>query len=142
MGPTNSQSIKSNTFNLFEEEKLGNQGGRPACINQGLQVGLSQTSINLSSFSKLLRSINTQPPSASGMQKCSNKTMPNIGKENTDDMMFRCQDLQSFKSLCGKDTKAVNVQADGCCNNALYSAVRKTPFQPSTLQKMRPTRNK
>ena len=58
--------------------------------------------------------------------------MPNIRKENIDDMMLRCQDLQSFKSLCGKDTKAVNVQADGCCNNALYSGVGKTPFQPST----------
>ena len=58
--------------------------------------------------------------------------MPNIRKENIDDMMLRCQDLQSFKSLCGKDTKAVNVQADGYCNNALYSGVGKTPFQPST----------
>ena len=46
--------------------------------------------------------------------------------------MLLCQDLQSFKSLCGKDTKAVNVQADGCYNNALYSGVGKTPFQPST----------
>ena len=44
--------------------------------------------------------------------------MPNIRKENIEDMMLRCQDLQSFKSLCGKDTKAVNVQADGCYNNA------------------------
>ena len=47
-------------------------------------------------------------------------------------MMLRCQDLQSFKSLSGKDTKAVNVQADGCYNNALYSGVGQTPFQPST----------
>ena len=46
--------------------------------------------------------------------------------------MLRCQDLQSFKSLCWKDTKTVNVQADGCYNNALYSGVGKTPFQPST----------
>ena len=125
-------NYKSNTFNLFEEEKSGNPGRRQACINQGLQVGLSQTSIDPSSFFKLLCSINTPPLSASGMQKCANKTMPNIRKENIDDMMLRCQDLQSFKSLCGKDTKAVNVQADGCCNNALYSRVRKTPFQPST----------
>ena len=125
-------NYKSNTFNLFEEEKSGNPGRRPACINQGLQVGLSQTSIGPSSFSKLLCSISTPPPSASGMQKCANKTMPNIRKENIDDMMLRCQDLQSFKSLCGKDTKAVNVQADGCYNNALYSGVGKTPFQPST----------
>ena len=58
--------------------------------------------------------------------------MPNIRKENIDDMMLRCQDLQSFKSFCGKDTKAVNVQTDGCYNNALYSGVGKTPFQPST----------
>ena len=125
-------NYKSNTFNLFEEEKSGNPGRRPACINQGLQVGLSQTSIGPSSFSKLLCSISTPPPSASGMQTCANKTMPNIRKENIDDMMLRCQDLQSFKSLCGKDTKAVNVQADGCYNNALYSGVGKTPFQPST----------
>ena len=58
--------------------------------------------------------------------------MPNIRKENIDDMMLGCQDLQFFKSLCGKDTKAVNVQADGCYNNALYSGVGKTQFQPGT----------
>ena len=85
-------NYKSNTFNLFEEEKSGNPGRRPACINQGLQVGLSQTSIGPSSFSKLLCSISTLPRSASGMQKCANKTMPNVRKENIDDMMLRCQD--------------------------------------------------
>ena len=89
---------------------------------------LSQTSIGPSSFSKLLCCISTPTLSASGMQKCANKTMPIIRKENIDDMM----DLQSFKSLCGKDTKAVNVQSDDCYNNILYSGVRKTPFQPST----------
>ena len=95
-------------------------------------MGLSQKSIGPSSFSKLLCSISTPPPSASGMQKCANKKMPYIRKENIDDMMLRCQDLQPFKSLCGKNTKAVNVQADGCYNNPLYSGVGKTPFQPCT----------
>ena len=66
------------------------------------------------------------------MQKCANKTMLNIKKEYIDDLTLRCQDLQSFKSLCGKDTKAANVQADGCYNNALYSGVGKTPLQPNT----------
>ena len=119
-------NYKSNTFILFEEEKSGNPGRCPACINQGLQVGLSPTSIGPSSFSKLLCSVSTPPLSASGMQKCANKTMPNIRKENIDDMMWRCQDLQSFKSLCRKDTKAANVQVDGCYDNALYSGVGKT----------------
>ena len=31
-----------------------------------------------------------------------------------------------------KNPSAVNIQADGCYNNALYSGVGKTPFQPST----------
>ena len=124
-------NYKSNTFNLFEEEKSNNPGRRPAWISQGLQVGLSQTYIGPSSFSKLLCSISTPPPSASGMQKCANKTMPNIRKENIDDMMLRCQDFSVLR-VCGKDTKAVNVQADGCYNNALYSGVGKTPFQLST----------
>ena len=54
-------NYKSNTFNLFEGEKSGNPGRRPAWINQGLQVGLSQTSIGPSSFSTLLCSISTPP---------------------------------------------------------------------------------
>ena len=34
--------------------------------------------------------------------------------------------------LRGKNPAAINIQSDGCYNNALYSGVGRTPFQPST----------
>ena len=43
-------NYKSNTFNLFEEEKSGNPGRRLACINQGLQVGLIKHLLALQFF--------------------------------------------------------------------------------------------
>ena len=40
--------------------------------------------------------------------------------------------LRSINIIKGKNPATVNVQSDGCYNNALYSGVVKTPFQPST----------
>lgn len=125
-------SFTSEMFNLFEEENRDTPGRRPATINKALHVGLSQISIGPSSFSKLLCSINTPPPSAAGMQKSANSTMEVVQEENKNDMRLRCQDLRSINTLKGKNPATVNVQSDGCYNNALYSGVGKTPFQPST----------
>lgn len=120
----------SKIHNLYEDLPQMSRGRRPANINHSLHVGLSQTSIGPSSFSKILCSINTPPPSASGMQKSANKILETVTRANKYDMRLRCEDLRSINNLQGKKTSAINVQADGCYNNALYSGVGKTPLQP------------
>ena len=45
---------------------------------------------------------------------------------------MRCQGLRDLNILRGKNPAAINIQSDGCYNNALYSGVGRTPFQPST----------
>ena len=124
--------FRSKVYNLYEDIPKKSKGRRAANINQSLHVGLSQTSIGPSSFSKLLCSINTPPPSASGMHESANKILETVTRANKNDMKLRCEDLRSINNLQGKKTSAINVQADGCYNNALYSGVGKTPFQPST----------
>ena len=47
-------------------------------------------------------------------------------------MQMRCQGLRDLNILRGKNPAAINIQSDGCYNNALYSGVGRTPFQPST----------
>ena len=66
------------------------------------------------------------------MQNAGNLVMNTIRDENKKDMQMRCQGLRHLNTLCGENPAAVNIQADGCYYNALYSGVGKTPFQPST----------
>ena len=124
--------FRSRTYNLYQDVPEASRGRRAANINRSLPVRLSQTSIGPSSFSRVLCSIHTPPPSASGMQKSANAALRTVTDENITDMRHRCQDLRLLKSLRGKNPRAVNVQSDGCYNNALYSGDGKTPFQPST----------
>ena len=105
---------------------------RPAKLNRGLHIGLSQSSIGPASLAKILCSINTPPPSISGMQKAGNLVMNTITDENKKDIQMRCQGLRDLNILRGKNPAAINIQSDGCYNNALYSGVGRTPFQPST----------
>lgn len=129
----NSCRYKSKLYNLYEEQTKNTPGRRPANINRSVHVGLSQTSIGPASLAKVLCSMHTPPPSASGMQKSANSVLDTVVQENRNDMILRCQDLRSINRLSGKkNPAAVNVQADGCYNNALYSGIGKTPFQPST----------
>ena len=108
--------------------KNNTPGRRPANINWGIHVGLSQTSIG-ASFTKVLCSMNTPPASVSDMQKSANTNIKVIMEENVKDMKLRCQELRSLNILSGKNPASVNVEADGCYNNALYSGVDKTPSQ-------------
>ena len=123
---------KSKTYKLYEELQCTTRGRRPAKLNRGLHIGLSQSSIGPASLAKILCSINTPPPSISGMQKAGNLVMNTITDENKKDMQMRCQGLRDLNTLRGKNPAAINIQSDGCYNNALHSGVGRTPFQPST----------
>ena len=76
-------------YNLCDEVQKNTPGRRPANIDQGIHVGLSQISIGASSFTKVLCSMNTQPPSASGMQKSANINMKVIMEKNVNDIKLR-----------------------------------------------------
>ena len=56
--------FRSRKYNLYQDVAEASRGRRAANINRSLHVGLSQTSIGPSSFSKVLCSIHTPPPSA------------------------------------------------------------------------------
>ena len=63
-------------------------------------------------------------------------------EENVKNMKLRYLELRSLNILSGKIPASVNVQTDGCYNNALYSGVGKTHFRQAHklyiwLQKMR-----
>ena len=73
---------KSRMYNLYEELPSKNRGRRPAKINRALHVGLSQTSIGPASLAKIFCSINTPPPSTSGMQKSANIVLDCVAEEN------------------------------------------------------------
>ena len=66
------------------------------------------------------------------MQNAGNIVMNTTTDENKIDMQMRCQGLRHLYTLRGKNPTAINIHSDGCYNNALYSGVGKTPFQPST----------
>ena len=66
------------------------------------------------------------------MQKAGILVMNTITDENKKDMQMRCQGLRHLNTLRGKNPAAVNIQADGCYNTALYFGVGKTPLQPIT----------
>ena len=70
-------------YSLFDEVQKNTPGRHLANINQGKHVGLSQTSIGASSFTKVLCSMNTPPLSFRGSrQKSANTNMKVIMEEN------------------------------------------------------------
>ena len=101
---------KSKTYKLYEELQCTTRGRRPAKLNRGLHIGLSQSSIGPASLAKILCSINTPPPSISGMHKAGNLVMNTITDENKKDMQMRCQGLRDLNILRGKNPAAINIQ--------------------------------
>ena len=123
---------KSKIYKLYEELPYTTSGRWPARLNRGLHIRLSKSSIGQASLTKILCIIDTPPPSLSGIQKAGNLVMNTITDENKKDMQMCCQGLRHLNTLRRKNPAAVIIQAGGCYNNALYSGVGKTPFQPST----------
>lgn len=122
----------SKMYSLYVEVESGSRGRKAAAINYGLQIGLSQTPIGSSSLRKILMSTNTPPPAESSLQKTSNTIMQKVITLNKSDMKKRCKKLVDINKLRGaKSSKTIGIQCDGMYNNALYSGVGETPFQPA-----------
>lgn len=123
---------KSKMFNLYNEVDTGKRGRKAADINQGLSVGMTQTPIGAAGLRKVLLSSNIPPPSVRGIQYTTNRVADEIQCANKSDMHLRRCNLKNIKKMRGSVENVIDVESDGMYNNALYSGVGKTPFQPAT----------
>ena len=125
-------SYTSKKYNLYDEIETGKVGRKTATANVGLNIALSQTPIGPSSIRKLCLSTSIPAPSRRGLQKTANKVSKVIEEVNKRDMKARRQGLKTINLLRGQPAGEISVQSDGVFNNALYSGIGRTPFQPAT----------
>lgn len=125
-------AYKSKMFNLYEEVASVKRGRRAAKINLGLQVGLHHTPISTASYRKICMASNIPPPSVSGMQHTANAISEKIEEENMRDLQRQREKIKRIKKIRGENSDVVNIQSDCVYNNAIYSGIGKTPFQPAT----------
>ncbi|VDI30806.1 Hypothetical predicted protein [Mytilus galloprovincialis] len=126
-------NYQSRKFKLYEEVQTKKPGRKAAKINVSAQAALSQTPLGYTGLRKIVLGCNMPAPSASGLQKRANKVLPEIININKEDMKARRKQLIEINTLRGrKDPGSVSLQADGAYNNAIYSGIGKTPFQPAT----------
>ena len=91
----------SKMHNLYLELPSQQRGRKPAAVNYGLQIGLSQTPIGNASLRKILMATNTPPPAESSLQKASNTVMKKVIYINKSDMNKRCKNLVEINKLGG-----------------------------------------
>ncbi|XP_076113401.1 uncharacterized protein LOC143081050 [Mytilus galloprovincialis] len=126
-------NYQSRKFKLYEEVQTKKPGRKTAKINVSAQAALSQTPLGYTGLRKIVLGCNMPAPSASGLQKRANKVLPEIVNINKEDMKARRKQLIEINTLRRrKDPGTVSLQADGAYNNAIYSGIGKTPFQPAT----------
>ena len=56
----------------------------------------------------------------------------NIVDTNKSDIYTKREQLKQINRIRGEDSSIINIQSDGMYNNALYSGIGKTAFQPAT----------
>lgn len=103
----------SKPFKLYEEVNSNSRGPKYARPNLGLQVGLQECAIGNKKARVLLLSTNSPAPSASAMQKASNKvgTMTSLSAE--DDLAKRRSKLRDINRMRGlPEESPVNVSVD------------------------------
>lgn len=122
----------SKKYKLYKEVQTTKKGPKPAAINYGMQVGLSQVSMGSSGLRKILLSGNIPAPSTKGMQNSANKVNEKIEIQNVADMADIRTELKTINKMRGHPESHIDVEGDGCYNNPLYSGIGKTPFQPAT----------
>ena len=83
----------SKGYNLYKEVSTQSPGRKAATVNNGIQVGLSQTSLGNNGLRKSLASANTPTPSRKSLQKTSYIVMAMVEKLNEADMSRRCCQL-------------------------------------------------
>ncbi|CAG2226741.1 unnamed protein product [Mytilus edulis] len=126
-------TINQESSNCKRRSANQKPGRKAAKINVSAQAALSQTPLGYTGLRKIVLGCNMPAPSASGLQKRANKVLPEIININKEDMKARRKQLIEINTLRGrKDPGSVSLQADGAYNNAIYSGIGKTPFQPAT----------
>lgn len=101
------------------------KGRKPATINRAVQVGLYQCMIGNAALRDVFLALNIPAPSASAMQHQANYVSTVLEDLNERDMATRLQKLKTI-------SPSIMVEGDCRYNNALFSGVGKTPYQPGT----------
>ncbi|CAC5424093.1 unnamed protein product [Mytilus coruscus] len=124
---------RSKKFKLYEEVQTKIPGKKAAKINISAQGALRQTPLGYTGLRKIVLGSNMPAPTAQGLQKRANKVLPEIVKINKKEMKARRKQLIAINTLRGrKSPGSVSLQADGAENNAIYTGIGKTSFQPAT----------
>ncbi len=129
-------SYASRMHKLYQEAESGDgkchgRGRRSSTANDGIQIGLSKTSIGNEGFRLLMMSADVPPPSVCGMQKSANRIGQSIQELNRTDMRCRRSDVRAVNTYRGHASNYVSISGDACYNNPIYSGGR-TPFQGAT----------
>ncbi|CAC5424021.1 unnamed protein product [Mytilus coruscus] len=109
-------TYRSKMFNLYEE----------------VAIGLHHTPISTASYRKICMASNIPPPSVSGMQHTANAISEKVEEENMRDLQRQREKIKRIKKIRGENPDVVNIQSDCVYNNAIYSGIGRTPFQPAT----------
>lgn len=121
----------SEKVKLYDEVDTGKRGRKAAGPNVRLQVALSKNSIGNTAVQHILTSLNLDPPSKSGLKKCSNKVGDEIIDINIKDMRDLRGHIKKVNIMAGRPEGLLDAEADATYNHRLGSA-ELTPTQPAT----------
>ncbi|CAG2250584.1 unnamed protein product [Mytilus edulis] len=102
----------SKKYKLYKEVQTTKKGPKPAAINYGMQVGLSQVSMGSSGLRKILLSGNIPAPSTKGMQNSANKVNEKIEIQNVADMADIRTELKTINKMRGHPESHIDVEGD------------------------------
>ncbi len=122
---------QSRVHKLYREVYTGKPGRRPAELNLALQVGLSQSPAGNCAARVILNSTGIPAPSASGLQKSSNKVSQVLVSLNEEDMEHQRQEVKRFNILRGI-TGGLAAETDCMYNVPMSHMGSRTPMQPAT----------
>lgn len=121
----------SEKVKLYDEVDTGRRGRKAAGPNVRLQVALSKNSIGNSAVQHILTSLNLDPPSKTGLKKCSNRVADEIIDINIKDMRDLRGHIKKVNVMSGRPAGLLDAEGDGTYNHRLGSA-ELTPTQPAT----------
>ena len=113
---------------LYTEIQRPGKGKKRACMNVGLQIGLSRQRVGYVGITDILAAANIAPPSRFSMQQNANYISKLIVDINQRDMAGRLQQLRDLMRSLGMD-EGLLLLADGRYGSRLGN--KRTPYQAS-----------
>lgn len=125
-------NFKSKYYKLYKEVDTGKPGPKPASANIGAEVGLMHTRSGNTALRDVFLAAGLPAPSLKSMNKMSNNVGQQIIYTNDRDLKRQRNKIKEVISLRDDLGAGIPVESDCSYNNAAYSGVGKTPFQPAT----------